>query len=62
LAEDLVYSETLAKKSTILEEWIADTDGKGQYPENMEVLKLMLGIWGGPCGKPRIRKTTGRNT
>jgi len=48
LAEDLVYSETLAKKSTILEEWIADTDGKGQYPENMEVLKLMLGIWGGP--------------
>jgi arylsulfatase A-like enzyme len=46
LAEDPEYSETLARYAGVLEKWIADTDDKGQYPENKEGLKLMLGIWG----------------
>lgn len=46
LAENPSHIETLAKYSEILEKWIAHTDDKGQYPENKEGLKLMLGIWG----------------
>ena len=30
----------------VLNDWIAKTDDKGQYPEDEENLKLMLGIWG----------------
>ena len=29
-----------------MENWIAETDDKGQYPEGEANLKLMLGIWG----------------
>jgi len=46
LAGNSAHSETLNKYSSILEEWIVATDDKGQYPENEENLKLMLGIWG----------------
>ena len=46
LADDPVYSEILSEHSRILDQWIADTDDKGQYPEGEECLKLMLGIWG----------------
>lgn len=46
LAEDANHSKTLATYAGVLEKWIADTDDKGQYPENKEGLKLMLGIWG----------------
>lgn len=40
------YVEELEKHSDILNQWIVETDDKGQYPENEENLKLMLGIWG----------------
>jgi len=46
LAKDPKHSKTLATYAGILENWIAETDDKGQYPENKEGLKLMLGIWG----------------
>ena len=46
LAEHPDYAETLTKYATILDQWIIETDDKGQYPENREGLKLMLGIWG----------------
>ncbi len=46
LAYDPNYAEVLAKYSDILKNWIAETNDQGQYPENEEGLKLMLGIWG----------------
>jgi len=46
LATDPKYAEVLAKYAQILDQWMIETDDKGQYPENKEGLKLMLGIWG----------------
>ena len=46
LVEDPNYASILNKHSTILEQWIDETDDKGQYPESSEGLELMLGIWG----------------
>lgn len=52
LAVDPKFAETLTEYATILEEWIVETDDKGQYPENKEGLKLMLGIWGDHAVNP----------
>ena len=46
------YKETLKEYATILNDWIQETDDKGQYPEDEEGLKLMLGIWGDHCVNP----------
>lgn len=46
LAEDPNYKTVLQKYAGVLENWIQETDDKGQYPEDEENLKLMLGIWG----------------
>ncbi len=46
LAADPEYSEERSKYSTIMDQWIAKTNDQGQYPEDQEGLKLMLGIWG----------------
>lgn len=46
LAENPGYSEIVEAYAGVLNEWMEETDDKGQYPENMEGLKLMLGIWG----------------
>lgn len=46
LANDPKYGTVLKEYSNILDEWIIETDEKGQYPEDEENLKLMLGIWG----------------
>ena len=46
LATNPEYTKDLSTYATILNEWIAETDDKGQYPEDEENLKLMLGIWG----------------
>lgn len=46
LASNSEYSDVKAKYAGVLNDWIAKTDDKGQYPENEENLKLMLGIWG----------------
>jgi len=46
LANDPDYAETLFTYALILDQWIKDSNDKGQYPEAEEGLKLMLGIWG----------------
>ena len=46
LATNAEYSDVLKKYAEVLDEWIVNTDDKGQYPEDEENLKLMLGIWG----------------
>jgi hypothetical protein len=46
LAADPDYEAVRAEYAAILDRWIAETDDKGQYPEDVEGLKLMLGIWG----------------
>lgn len=46
LADNSEYAAILKEHSLVLNQWIAKTDDKGQYPENKENLKLMLGIWG----------------
>lgn len=46
LAQDPAHTATLVKHRDVLNQWIIDTDDKGQYPEREESLKLMLGIWG----------------
>jgi len=46
LAQDPEYAETLLKYRSQLEQWMAETNDRGQYSENEEGLKLMLGFWG----------------
>ncbi len=46
LAGDPDYAEVLETYAAVLDQWMVDTDDKGQYPEDPEGLKLMLGIWG----------------
>lgn len=46
LAMDSKYTSVLKEHAKFLESWMQQTDDKGQYPENEENLKLMLGIWG----------------
>ena len=52
LVNDPAYEDTRAEYATILDDWIIQTDDKGQYPENVEGLKLMLGIWGDHASNP----------
>lgn len=52
LASNPKYDKILKKFRSVLENWILRTDDKGQYPENEENLKLMLGIWGKYCTNP----------
>ncbi len=46
LAKNTEYSNILKEYAEVLENWIVETDDKGQYPEDENNLKLMLGIWG----------------
>jgi len=46
LATNPEYKDTVKKYADILNKWMVKTDDKGQYPEDEEGLKLMLGIWG----------------
>ena len=46
LAASPEYVTILKKHRKILNDWITETNDKGQFPENEEGLKLMLGIWG----------------
>ncbi len=52
LATNPAYAEVLKRNIDILDDWIKTTDDKGQYPENEENLKLMLGIWGDYATNP----------
>ena len=46
LATNPSYKTVLNQYASVLNNWIKKTDDKGQYPEEEENLKLMLGIWG----------------
>ncbi|MEM7367909.1 MAG: sulfatase [Bacteroidota bacterium] len=52
LAQDPAYQDSLKKYANILDQWILDTDDKGQYPESEAGLALMLGIWGAHAINP----------
>lgn len=52
LANDESYTVELNKLASILDQWILETNDQGQYPENPEALKLMLGIWGDHAENP----------
>ncbi len=52
LASDPTHQAVRAEYADILDQWISDTDDKGQYPEHQEGLKLMLGIWGDHAVNP----------
>jgi len=46
LAANPEYGGVLGEYARVLDQWILETDDKGQYPEDEEGLKFMLGIWG----------------
>ncbi len=52
LAGDADYVGVREEYAAILDNWIDETDDKGQYPEDVEGLKLMLGIWGEHATNP----------
>lgn len=52
LASNSSFSAELKVHRAILEDWITRTDDKGQYPEDVEGLKFMYGIWGEKCVNP----------
>ncbi|MEM7382372.1 MAG: sulfatase/phosphatase domain-containing protein, partial [Bacteroidota bacterium] len=56
LALDPNYEAVMRRHRDILNDWIADTDDQGQYPEDEEGLKVMLGIWGERCINPEYDK------
>jgi arylsulfatase A-like enzyme len=61
LAKNPDYSEILLEYATVLDKWIEETDDKGQYPENIEGLKLMLGIWGKNAVNPEYVPVRNQN-
>lgn len=46
------YASVQAEYAGILDSWIEETNDQGQYQENIEGLKLMLGIWGAHATNP----------
>ena len=52
LADAPDYAAVREEYAAILDNWIHETDDKGQYPEDVEGLKLMLGIWGDHATNP----------
>ena len=55
LAGDAAYKAEREKYAALLDNWIRETDDKGQYPESDEGLKLMLGIWGDYAVNPEYK-------
>ncbi|MGD8536489.1 MAG: sulfatase [Candidatus Aminicenantes bacterium] len=59
LADDPKYADELKRHRTILDQWISETEDKGQYPEDIANLKYMFDWWGEKCVNPeydRFRK------
>lgn len=52
LAFDDTYQDKLKEMSGILNDWIIETNDQGQYPEDIDALHLMLGIWGEHAQNP----------
>ncbi|MBJ2173605.1 sulfatase [Aureibaculum sp. A20] len=45
LAENPEFSKVLLEHRTVLENWIKDTDDKGQYPEDAAQLEATFNLW-----------------
>jgi arylsulfatase A-like enzyme len=59
LADRPEFEDELVRHRKILENWIRETDDKGQYPEDTANLKHMFDWWGEKCVNPeydRFRK------
>ncbi|MFI3318574.1 MAG: sulfatase [Rikenellaceae bacterium] len=56
LAADPKYSKQLAQMRGYLEEWITETDDKGQYPEPEKELEIVYQRWGDRCVNPEYDK------
>lgn len=56
LADDPAYKEELNKHRQILNEWILETDDKGQYPETITSLKGVIKQWGDRAVNPEYDK------
>jgi len=59
LAENAKYKSELEKHRKILDNWIKETDDKGQYPEveslrGREALRFMIDRWGDRCVNPEF--------
>ena len=54
LAGDPEFADVLEKHRKILENWIEETDDKGQYPEGIEPLRFMYERWGERCVNPEF--------
>jgi hypothetical protein len=46
------YEVELVRHRKILDNWIRETDDKGQYPEDTANLKYMFDWWGEKCVNP----------
>ena len=56
LAADLAYKEELSRHRSILEQWIQETDDKGQYQESADALKAVLTQWEAVAVNPEYDK------
>ena len=54
LAREKAFAPVLSTHQNLLEKWIEDSDDQGQYPEDEENLKLILGIWGDHAINPEF--------
>ena len=52
LVENPSFSDEVQRHRTILENWIKETDDKGQYSEDAPNLKYMFDWWGEKCVNP----------
>ena len=52
LAENPEFSQILKEHRTVLENWIKETDDKGQYPEDVAQLEATFNLW---KDKPRFK-------
>ena len=52
LALNSNFEDIRLEHANALNEWVSETGDQGQYPENEEGLKLMLGIWGKTATNP----------
>ncbi|MFK7844849.1 MAG: sulfatase-like hydrolase/transferase [Rhodothermales bacterium] len=52
LATNANFESTRKQYASVLDDWITQTGDQGQFPEPVEGLKLMLGIWGDHATNP----------
>jgi arylsulfatase A-like enzyme len=54
LADNPEYAEVLASMRIILDNWIEESDDKGQYPEHVEDLRFIYERWLDRCVNPEF--------